>query len=165
MGQIEGVFGPYLNAGVPANGTDEVQTLTPSAETASGTFKLAFDGYKTAALAYNITAAAMQTALNGLPSIGAGGVAVTLALGVYTVTFSGTNVSKRAQPMLEVLDSTLKDAGGDAVDLVAAEGTAGVTATALGAQKGALIIDTSNGELYINVGTTTAPSWKKMTHA
>lgn len=71
--QIEGGLGPYQNAGVPVNGTNEVQTITPSAAPASGTWKLKFDGFTTTALAWNISAAAMQTALNLLPSIGAGG--------------------------------------------------------------------------------------------
>ena len=96
--QIEGALGPYSNAGAPANGTDEVQTLTPSAAPASGSFKLKLDGWTTTALAYNASAAAVQAALNALPNIGTSGVAVTLAseTGVYTVTFSGANVAKRA---------------------------------------------------------------------
>lgn len=162
MGQIEGALGPYVNAGAPVNGTNEVQTITPSATPASGTFKLKFEGFETAALARNVSAANMQTALNGLPSIGSGGVAVGLADGVYTVTFSGANMAKRAQPLISVVENSVLDSSEDAVDLVVAESTAGVTATALGAAKGALLIDTTNGTLYQNTGTAAAPTWSQV---
>lgn len=162
MAQIEGALGPYVNAGAPSNGVDEVQTITPSAAPASGTFKLRFDGFTTSALDFDASAAEVQTALNALPSIGAGGVAVTLADGVYTVTFSGAAVAKRAQNSISVVDSALLDSGAAAVTLTVAEGTAGVTATALGALKGALLIDTTNGVLYQNLGTISAPTWTKI---
>ncbi len=73
----------------PGNaGTSEVQTVTVVAT--GGTFTLSFNGQTTAALAYNATAAQVQTALTGLSSIGNGNVAVTLAGNTYTVTFQGT---------------------------------------------------------------------------
>jgi hypothetical protein len=162
MAQIEGALGPYVNAGAPSNGVDEVQTITPSAAPASGTYKLRFDGFTTSALDFDASAAEVQTALNALPSVGAGGVAVTLADGVYTVTFSGAAVAKRAQNSISVVDSALLDSGAAAVTLTVAEGTAGVTATALGALKGALLIDTTNGLLYQNLGTVSAPTWTKI---
>lgn len=160
MAQIEGSIGPYMNAGVPVDGTDEVQTITPSAAPASGTFRLVFDGYKTSLLAWNISANAMQTALNLLSSIGTGGVAVALNGGVYTITFSGADVAKRAQNLITVESNTVLDAGAAAVTLTVAESVAGVEATCLGALKGALLIDITNGVLYINTGTTAAPVWQ-----
>ncbi|PKN98000.1 MAG: hypothetical protein CVU42_13840 [Chloroflexi bacterium HGW-Chloroflexi-4] len=161
MGEIEGGLGPYVNAGVPVNGTDEVQTITPSAVPASGTFMLQFEGFKTASLAYNVSAAAMQTALNAISSIGTGGVAVSLdgGTGVYTITFSGSNLAKRAQSMISVVNNTVLDSGEAAVTLTVAEGTAGVSGTALGAGAGALLIDTTNKTLYQNTGTAAAPTW------
>lgn len=64
-----------------------------------GTFTLTFGANTTAALAYNISAAALQTALQGLASIGSGNVSVVGTAGVYyTVTFIGalanTNVAE-----------------------------------------------------------------------
>lgn len=159
MAQIEGSLGIYQNAGAPLAGTNEVQTITPSAAPASGTFKLKFEGFTTAALAYNVSAVNMQAALNTLPSIGTGGVAVTLGLGVYTVTFSGANLAKRAQPLITVVESALLDAGEAEVTLVVAESVAGVDATCLGAAAGALLIDTTNTKLYQNTGTQAAPTW------
>lgn len=165
MAIIEGTLGILQNAGAPVNGTDEVQTITPSAAPASGTFKLKFEGFTTSALVYNVSAANMAAALNALPSIGAGGVAVGLDLGVYTVTFSGANVAKQAQSLIAVVESALLDAAEAEVTLAVAESTAGVDASGLGSLKGCLLIDVSNGELYINKGTLAAPSWKKVTTA
>ncbi len=75
---------------------NEVQTITIANATA-GTFTLTFGANTTSALAYNVTAALMQTALTGLASIGANNATVTLDGKVYTVTFvgalAGTNVA------------------------------------------------------------------------
>ncbi len=67
---------------------NEVQTITLANATA-GTFTLTFGANTTSALAYNVTAALMQTALTGLASIGANNATVTLSGLVYTVTFVG----------------------------------------------------------------------------
>jgi hypothetical protein len=48
---------------------------------------------------------------------------------------------------------------GTAPTLAIAETTPGVSATARGAPKGALLIDTTNGALYQNTGTPQAPTW------
>ncbi len=162
MAIIEGTLGILQNAGAPVNGTDEVQTITLSAAPASGKFKLEFEGFTTPALDFDASAAEVQTVLNALPSIGAGGVAVGLVGQVYTVTFSGANLAKRAQPMISVVDNTLLTSEEAAVTTVVAEGTAGVTATAMGAATGALLIDTTNKALYINTGTAAAPTWTKV---
>lgn len=161
MGQIEGALLLYQNAGAPVAGTNEVQTVTPSAAPASGTWRLKFEGYITSSLAWNISAAALQTALNALPSIGAGGVAVALNGGVYTVTFSGANMAKRVQPMMTVQNSALKDAGDAAVTMTVAESIAGVEGTLLGALPGAILLDTTNKVIYVNMGTAAAPTWTK----
>lgn len=69
--------------------TNEVQTITLTGAT-DGTFRLTFGANTTAPLAYNISAADLQTALEGLTSIGAGNVGVAGdAGGPYTVTFQG----------------------------------------------------------------------------
>lgn len=69
-------------------GTSEVQTITMSAT--GGTWTASFEGQSTAALAWNITPAALQTALQGLSTIRSSDVVVTGTAGVsYTITFSG----------------------------------------------------------------------------
>jgi hypothetical protein len=60
-----------------ASNANEVQTLTVTGTPTGGTFKLQFRGYKTAAIAYNATAAAVQAALELLSTIGTGGVVAT----------------------------------------------------------------------------------------
>lgn len=79
-------------------GTNEVQVVTVS-EATGGTFTLTYNGQTTDALAYNATAATVQTKLRALSTIGTGNVNVTgSAGGPYTVTFVGalanSNVSE-----------------------------------------------------------------------
>lgn len=79
-------------------GTNEVQTVTLNNAT-GGTFTLTFSGQTTAAIPYNATAAAVQSALEALSNIGVGDVVVAgSAGGPYTITFQGalgsTNVAQ-----------------------------------------------------------------------
>jgi len=82
--------------------TNEVQSISGSP---SATFGLNFDGaLTTVTLTTTATAASIQTALNLLPNIGAGGVACAggpLPTAV-SVTFSGALVSGRNVPQLSV---------------------------------------------------------------
>jgi hypothetical protein len=74
--------------------TDERQTVTVDAD--GGTFTLTYAGQTTSALAYNISAANLKTALVALSNIGADDVAVTGGPGdaggttPYTVRFAAT---------------------------------------------------------------------------
>ena len=93
---VKNVVGVYrataLDGYEPA--INEVQQINVDAT--GGTFTVSFGGQTTAALAYNITAAALQTALAGLSSIGSGNISVTGGVGgagglaPYVVTFLGT---------------------------------------------------------------------------
>lgn len=56
---------------------DAVQTLTVSGTPTGGTFQLAFQGQTTAAIAYNATAADVQTALLALSNLDSGDVTAT----------------------------------------------------------------------------------------
>lgn len=71
-------------------GTSEVQTVTITGTPTGGTFTLTFDGETTAPIAYNAINTAVDSALEALPNIGVGEVAVTGGPGPgtpYTVTF------------------------------------------------------------------------------
>ncbi|VTR94318.1 rhs repeat-associated core domain-containing protein : RHS repeat-associated core domain protein OS=Singulisphaera acidiphila (strain ATCC BAA-1392 / DSM 18658 / VKM B-2454 / MOB10) GN=Sinac_0291 PE=4 SV=1: RHS_repeat: RHS_repeat [Gemmata massiliana] len=69
--------------------TDAVQTVALAGAT-GGTFTLSFGGSTTGAIAYNASAATVQTALAGLASIGAGNVQVSAAAGGgWEVRFTG----------------------------------------------------------------------------
>lgn len=83
---------------VGGSGTNEKQLITITGA-AGGTFVLTWNGQSTGALAYNISATDLETALEGLTGIGAGNVSVTGSDGgPWTVEFIGdlaaTNVSQ-----------------------------------------------------------------------
>lgn len=129
LGEIDGV--PDVMSGtIPcytlrngSAGTNEVQSLTLSGTPSQGTFTLTFHGETTAPIAYNASAADVQTALIALTSIDAGAVVCTggaLPGTPVTITFSGalqyTNVSQ-----ITINDNNLK--------VLVVETTAGVTST------------------------------------
>lgn len=76
-----------------AASVNEIQTVTITGSPTGGSFTLTFNAQTTAAIAWNATAAAVQTALQALSTIGAGNVSVTGGPGPatpYSVTFIGT---------------------------------------------------------------------------
>lgn len=111
-------------------GTNQVQTITETGTPAGGTFKLSFGGQQTSALAYNISAAALKTALGALSTIGgtanidtAGG---TLESAPITVTFKGA-LMEQTNALLTLSDNSLT--GGTAPSVGIAETTAAVAST------------------------------------
>lgn len=84
--------------GTPA---DEVQTITGTATGGTFTATFNFEGKTgtTGALAYNVSTAALQAALEALDSIGEGNVAVSGAPGEWIVTFQG-RLAKANMPMI-----------------------------------------------------------------
>lgn len=148
-------------AGVPSAGTTEVQTITIDAT--GGTFKLAYDGQTTAAITWSATngtlVANIDAALEALGNIGTGNVTtavgtMTAGVGTITVTFAGTLV-KLAVATMSVANNSLTGTA----TLSIAKTTPGVTADYRGYSKGKLVSDTTNGKLYVNTGTSTAPTW------
>lgn len=82
--------------------TNEIQTVTITGSPTGGTFTLSFKGQTTAGIAFNATAAAVQSALEALSTIGAGNVlggGGPLPGTPVTVTFQGTLVSKDVELM------------------------------------------------------------------
>lgn len=67
-------------------GVSAVQSIAITGSPTGGTFTFTFAGQTTSALPYNVTAGALQTALQALPAFGAGNVAVT-GSGPFTVTW------------------------------------------------------------------------------
>lgn len=164
---IEGSLRGYVSAGAPSAGTSEVQTLTIGGTPTGGTFKLAFDGFTTAAIAWSATNATLvsniDAALEALPNIGTGNVTtavgtMTAGIGTITITFA-SDLATKAVPTITVANNSLT---GTAPTLAVAETTPGVDATARGAAKGATLVDTTNGIAYINTGSAQSPTWTKI---
>jgi hypothetical protein len=74
-------------------GTADKQTVTITGSPTGGTFTLSFGGQTTSGLAYNAATSAVQTALQGLSSIGSGNATVSGTPGNYVVTFAGTKAT------------------------------------------------------------------------
>lgn len=154
----------YQNAGAPSAGVNEVQTLTVGGTPTGGTFKLAYEGETTTAITWSAVNATLLTninaALDALETVGASGIvatAGTLTAGIGTILLTfGANLAKLVVPLVSIANNSLT---GTAPTLENAETTAGVTATARGALKGAELTDTTNGKQYINTGTPLVPIW------
>lgn len=157
----------YTVGAAPSAGTDEVQTIIKNSTVTAGTFRLSFQGFVTDPIDWDAGTADVETALNDLPSIASGGtglVGVVVTGGALpgttmTITFSGSNVAKKALPLL-VLHSNSLTGGGS---MTIAEGTPGVDATHRDAPKGALLLQTAAGTLFQNTGSPGAPSWATRT--
>lgn len=118
-----------LTNSVSSTGTNEVQSVTISGGPTGGSFTLTFKGNTTAAIAHNATGATVQTALEPLPSIGAGNVTVTgSGGGPHTVTFVGFLSSKDVEQMTATSNLT----GGTSPAVTVATSTQGAEARGVG---------------------------------
>ena len=89
----------YVSTHQGGGPVNEVQTVELSPAAVGGNFTLTYSGQTTGNIAWNASAATVQSALEALSNIGVGDVAVTgSAGGIWTVTFQGalggTNVSE-----------------------------------------------------------------------
>lgn len=112
---------------VTPSGTNAVQTLTVTGAPTGGTVPLSYDGRSTT-VPFNATAAAVQTALEGLGNIGTGNVACAggpLPAAV-TITFQGA-LAKRPVPVIVTGSTGLT--GGTSPTGVIANTTPGANAT------------------------------------
>ncbi|MFE9461703.1 hypothetical protein [Streptomyces californicus] len=116
-----GLYEPYAAV------TNEVQTATVTGGPTGGTFTLTYSGQTTAAIAYNATAAAVQTALENLSNVNPGDIKVTgNAGGPYTLTFGGQYLGDNVAQ----ISATASLTGGSTPGVTMATTTAGGTATA-----------------------------------
>ncbi len=77
-----------VTSSAASSAASEVKTITKSGSTTAGEFTVEFRNAVTAVLAHDITAGAMQAALEALPTIGVGNVTVLFASNVWTLTFA-----------------------------------------------------------------------------
>jgi hypothetical protein len=153
----------YFNAGAPVAGTDEVQTLTIGGTGGAFTFGIRHQGRQTAAIAWSAVNATLLNSINAALDALFGTTAqvvatagtVTAGIGTVILTFSGANVAKRAWPTMTAYNIT----AGSTLTVAIAETTPGVDASARGAPKGAVLIDTTNGKAHINTGSPASPVW------
>lgn len=121
-----GLYGPYSPS------TNEIQQIAITGAPTGGTFTLTWDGQTTAAIAYNATAADVQTALEALSNIDAGDVVAAggaLPATPVTVTFQGQYAGSNVAAM------TADDAGltgGSTPEVAITTSTAGGTDTGSG---------------------------------
>ena len=137
-----------------AAGTDAIQTITIGGSPTASTFKLKVFNRLTAAITWSATNATLvaniDAALEALLGSGTVTTAVdtmTNGVGTITVTFTGA-YAKRPIPVMTVSQN---NTGGT---IGVATTTPGVAATHRNAPKGTLTVDTSNGKVYRQTGTT-----------
>lgn len=93
---------------------DEVQTLTITGTPTGGTFTLSFNGATTTAIAYNASAATIDTAMEALSTIGTGDIAVTGgALPGTPVVFTFTGALSGMDVPTIIVDDALLTGGTD----------------------------------------------------
>lgn len=153
------------NAGVPSNGTSEVQTLTIGGTPTAGSLRLRFDGFTTSAITWSATNATLlsniNTALDALPNLENGEVvatdtSLTDGIGTIALTFGG-NRAKLAVNLIVAVSSLT----GTSPTAAVTDTTPGVTATGRGeVVKGSLLVNTTTPALYQNTGTTLEPVWE-----
>jgi hypothetical protein len=162
----DGSFVSAWGANVLTEGVNEVQTITVNAT--AGSYTLSFGGATTAPLAYNAEAAAVQTALQGLPTIGSGNVTVS-GTSPYVVSFTAAlSVTNVAQLSVDdslltgsvAIATTTQGSGAYEVCAVAASCRAGVATgganVANTAKNGSLdnpqsvAVDSDTGNVYVS---------------
>ena len=108
--------------------TNEVQTLTETGSPTGGTFTITFNGQTTAAIAFDATAAAIQSALEALSNVSSGDITAgggDLDSTPVTLTFAGNYAATDVD--LVVIDDALLT-GGTSPAVTPTETTPGVSA-------------------------------------
>jgi len=104
------VKGTVLGSTTTLTTQNDVKTLTVTGTPTGGSFRLAFAGQVTAAIAYNAAVADVQAALEALSTIGAGNVVVTgagaLPGNAHTLTFGGS-LAAREMPSITLYSNSL----------------------------------------------------------
>ncbi len=146
--------------GAPVAGTSEVQRLTITGTPTGGYIVLKRGGRRTAHIAYNAAASAVQTALRALGNIGSAGVSCgggALPGSFVTITYA-SNLGLRNVGALTIAENALE--GGTDPAAAITTTTPGVDATGVGvAGPGSIYVDITNGVAYFNKGTSDAPDW------
>ncbi len=132
-GEFEGTGGWGVVASGPGNvPTNEHQELTIDAT--GGTYSLAYEGEPTSAIAFDATAAEVQSALEAIAQIGPGNVSVTGAAGgPYDIEFQGTKA-----------DTDVSELSADPTNLSGGAQSATIATTAQGADAAEICLTPAN---------------------
>jgi hypothetical protein len=152
---------------VVKSGPDQaVETQAVRVDATGGTFKLGFGASTTADIAASATAAQVKAALNGLASIGSGGVSVTGGPGdaggsaPYIVTFDGASLAGKDQPQLKASNGSVPLSGAGATvsayttnqggkGFEICEPGKGDECQDSGLSDGHIAVDQTSGEVYV----------------
>jgi hypothetical protein len=138
-------------SGASLNGVNEVQVITITGTPTGGTFDLTFDGQTAANLAYNITAANLQTALRALSNINGANVTVAgNAGGPYTVTFIGA-LAGANQPAITADPANLTGGTDPAVTIETTTPGAAPTVTPATQTPGTTLVAAQNVDIVVTV--------------
>ena len=130
-------------------GQNCIQTLTFPTLPVSGNFVIAINGVATGLLAYNISAAMIQSAIQALPFCSGCVVTGTVA-GGFTITFAGPGTGGlMVQPQFQLISTTLLNGSSMAVTPVTLITQAGID------QANVTVIATATGPIIANAGTLT----------
>lgn len=146
-----------------ATSVNEKQVLSFDAVPGGGTFTVTYAGQTTAAIAYNASAATVQTELIALSNIGASEVSVSKAtangMPFWTVEFLLT-LSAIDQPMMTMTTTSIT--GGPAVVVLTQEGATGTSEvqeiTLTGTPTGGTFTLTYSGQTTSTIAYNAAPS-------
>lgn len=144
----------YLLSGAPVAGTTQIETLQITGSPTGGTYQLVYCGFTTSALAHNANAAAIQTALRALPSIGSTGVGVS-GTNPYTITFAA-DLARTALPRITAINNLT---GGTAPAPELTLTTAGVSAHPYKPLAAAKLRRLDTNAMLNNTGTANEPTW------
>ena len=148
VGSDAGKVGPFQPGGSPAN---EVQTVTITGTPTGGVFTLTYEGETTDDIAFNATAAAVQSALEALSNIEVGDVVCAggpLPGSAVTVTFQGT-LGGRDITLMTADDSGLT--GGTSPAVAVTETTPGAAGATDGRQTAANIVTAMVAQKSLNI--------------
>lgn len=160
------------SAGVPVNGTASVFKITETGGPTAGSYYIIKSGIRSAAIPVAGAASAMQTALQAMANVGTNNLTVARSGAgsagspyVFTCTYAGALIAV-AQPVPTFEIVTALSGGTNPTVTILQDGSGGtvvgVTASAFGATPGALYLDTTNGDVYVNNGSLTQPSWSPL---
>ena len=125
--------------GMVVTATNAVQTLSISGTPTGGTFRLTYNGFTTANIAFNASAATVQAALEALASVGTGNVVCSggaLPGTAVVVTFQNS-LAGQPVPAITIANNSLT--GGTTPTPSIAQTTVGVRAGGLRAWTGTLV--------------------------